>query len=356
MTELRRLHPSRVFLGGHRVRVDHDPKPSEQRRRTGPDRPSWRDETATKRRLWWRTRSRRSSAHPPRRLVVRGDRFADTLAVGPLASAKGWPILLASGEQDLPQVTRDELTKLGVTSVLEAGTRARVDVPNVVRKVGIDRYETCAMIAEYALTQGLESTHTALATGEDFPDGIASAPYLALDNGTLLLTKGLTFTSPVERFLGSNAGDIRTVDAIGIAGIAAQARVVLSRTNDSPPPSPTTTIPPIGTTTTTARPTTTSTSPSATTTTTSAPTTTTGPPRRRLPLRPRCGRSVRRPLRDPRPRPLLSPLHDDHFGTHYCYDRRVAGHRHDNAAPDQRNTRWRAQCPRLWSQGRRDQR
>ena len=73
---------------------------------------------------------------PAKAVIVSGACFADALAAAPLASAKGWPILLASGEQYLPQVTQDELARLEVTSVLEVGTQALVDMADVTQIVG----------------------------------------------------------------------------------------------------------------------------------------------------------------------------------------------------------------------------
>ena len=91
----------------------------------------------------------------------------------------------------------------------------------MVRKVGSDRYDTSALIAQYALTQGLTSTHIGFVTGENFPDGIASGPYLALDGGILLLTRGTTITAPVARFLAPLAAGISLVEAIGLSKVPA---------------------------------------------------------------------------------------------------------------------------------------
>jgi len=99
------------------------------------------------------------------------------------------------------------------------GTYARVDLPDVVRRVGTDRYDTCALVASYALTQGLTSAHIGFVTGQNFPDGIASGPYLALDSGILLLAKGTTTTAPVARFLAQLTTEISTVEAIGLARV-----------------------------------------------------------------------------------------------------------------------------------------
>ena len=54
---------------------------------------------------------------------------------------------------------------------------------------GTDRYDTCARVAAWATANaGLGFTHTGLATGDKFPDALASGPYLAKDLGVLLLS------------------------------------------------------------------------------------------------------------------------------------------------------------------------
>ena len=54
---------------------------------------------------------------------------------------------------------------------------------------GADRYVTNANVANWAKTHaGLTFTHTGLATGDKFPDALASGPFLARDGGLLLLS------------------------------------------------------------------------------------------------------------------------------------------------------------------------
>jgi len=155
-------------------------------------------------------------------VVVPGDSYADGLAAAPLAAAKGWPILLTPQSQPLPPVTSQELSKLGVTSALEVGTQAPIDLPNVVREVGADRYETCALVAKYAIAQGLSFSHTALASGNDFPDALAAGPYLALDGGILLLTADEMIPPPISSLLSANAGKIQTLDFLALPALAGQ--------------------------------------------------------------------------------------------------------------------------------------
>jgi hypothetical protein len=105
--------------------------------------------------------------------------------------------------------------------------------------MGQDSYETCALLAAYSAAHGLSYTHTAFATGEDFPDGLAAGPYLALDKGILLLTKPGALPAPILAVFNQNFKAIRNLDFIGLRDLAKEMAV----------PSTTTTTPP-GTTTT----------------------------------------------------------------------------------------------------------
>lgn len=54
---------------------------------------------------------------------------------------------------------------------------------------GNNRYETNAKVVAWAKANaGLTFTHTAIATGDKFPDALAAGPYLAKDGGILLLS------------------------------------------------------------------------------------------------------------------------------------------------------------------------
>jgi len=210
-------------------------------------------------------------------VIAPGDTYPDALSAAPLAAAEGLPILLTPQWGSLPKVTVDAIAELGITSAIEVGTRAPVGLSDVTRLVGRDRYETCALIADYALDRGLEMTHTAFATGNNFPDGLASAPYLALDAGTLLLTNGQQLTAPVEQLLSTNGTAVRSIDAIGINRVTGSGWLDWWNWWRSRNSTTTTTKAPM--TTTTARPTTTTAAqPIPTTSTTVRPTTTTLPP------------------------------------------------------------------------------
>ena len=127
-------------------------------------------------------------------IIVPGDNahFPDAIAAASLGAAKGWPILLTPSSVITPVLNiyaAQAINILGITKVIEAGTRT--DIPagvTVTQLVGRDRYDTAAQVAEYSAAQGLSFAHLGIATGEKFPDALAAGPYLAQDNGVMLLT------------------------------------------------------------------------------------------------------------------------------------------------------------------------
>jgi putative cell wall-binding protein len=118
-------------------------------------------------------------------VIAPSDSFAEAIAVAPLAAANGWPILLSPQNGDPPATTNAAIRELGATSALVVGTDAKPILSDVERQVGADSYETCALIAAYAVTQGMSLAHTAIATGDGFADGLVAGPYLARDRGIL---------------------------------------------------------------------------------------------------------------------------------------------------------------------------
>jgi hypothetical protein len=124
-------------------------------------------------------------------IVTRGDAFPDAIAVSSLASAKKWPILLTGGSTSLPMSTRLALSELGITQAIKVGTYARlpVGVTGRANLSGANRYVTNANVATWAIANaGLTFTHIGIATGDNYPDALASGPFLAKDNGLLLLS------------------------------------------------------------------------------------------------------------------------------------------------------------------------
>ncbi|MBU2603117.1 MAG: cell wall-binding repeat-containing protein [Actinobacteria bacterium] len=163
-------------------------------------------------------------------VLTPGDKFPDALSVAPLAANKGWAILLTPAAGPLPAMTSAKITSLGVTKALVVGTYVDppASVTTVVRKVGTDRYHTSALIAAYSTGRGLSFAHTAVATGENFPDALVAGAYLADDKGILVLTHPTTLPNPIRNQLFANRDYIERMDFPGLpAGIIAVIKGVV---------------------------------------------------------------------------------------------------------------------------------
>ena len=131
-------------------------------------------------------------------VLATGGAFPDALAAGPLA-ARLSGVVLITAPTSLPQVVRDELSRLkprritvvggtGAVSnaVLGAARTAAGGASVAVRRLdGADRYLTARRVAT-EFPAGVRGT--VLAAGADFPDGVASGPVAAALGGPVLLS------------------------------------------------------------------------------------------------------------------------------------------------------------------------
>jgi putative cell wall-binding protein len=124
-------------------------------------------------------------------IITRGDVFPDAISASPLACAQKWPILLTGPTTVLNANAVRALAELRITTALKVGTYVvlPLGVAGVGNLSGANRYETNRNVASWSQAMaGLTFAHSALATGDKFPDALAAGPYLALDRGILLLT------------------------------------------------------------------------------------------------------------------------------------------------------------------------
>lgn len=160
----------------------------------------------------------------PTVVLATGTDYPDALSSAPLATAKGWPILLVAQGSDLAPSLADLLDEFGTERTLVLGGTAAVpaavaeQTPGPVRLAGSNRYETCGAMADFALSQGMSMRYTAVATGIDFPDALAAGPLVAERGGTLLLTHRDWLPIATSRRIGANSGAIESIDVIGGAG------------------------------------------------------------------------------------------------------------------------------------------
>ncbi|MBN1631915.1 MAG: cell wall-binding repeat-containing protein [Thermoleophilia bacterium] len=144
---------------------------------------------------------------PATGVVTIGTNFPDAIGVSALACHKKWPILLtdyADKEHPMNTWVVRAVNELGITTCVKAGTYAPdpAGITGLGNFSGADRYHTNANGVLWARAYaGLSSSHTALATGDKFPDALAAGPYLAKDHGILLL-------SPLQGPLPPVIGDL----------------------------------------------------------------------------------------------------------------------------------------------------
>ncbi len=166
-------------------------------------------------------------------IVTRGDVFPDAIGVSPLACAKLWPIILTdSGGTTLHASAAATIADLGLTKTIKVGTYATMPagVTGLANLSGNDRYYTNVNVAVWALNNAdLSFGHLGIATGDKFPDALASGPYLALDGGILLLSPLYgPLPSCIAAEIDANALDVHKVTFIAmIEPVMSQVKALL---------------------------------------------------------------------------------------------------------------------------------
>lgn len=143
-----------------------------------------------------RWRANGDAAAGRRAVVALGSDWPDALAAGPLVGHARAPLSLV-GRDEVPEATREALAVLAPEEILVAGGSAAVSDAvvdelardgAVVRRIGgASRYETAALLANEAIEAGGRGDDVAIATGRDFPDGLAAGPTAVQRGGVLLL-------------------------------------------------------------------------------------------------------------------------------------------------------------------------
>ena len=151
---------------------------------------------------------------PERVLIASGEATADALAVGPIAWARNYPILL-TGADGVPAATRAALDALGTPDRTVVGGTARVSEATYAalgatqRIAGASRQETAALVAQEAITaEGFDPGSIALVGGTDATaaDALAAAPVAGATGTPLLFTGGDgTLGTSTAEYLRGNA-------------------------------------------------------------------------------------------------------------------------------------------------------
>jgi putative cell wall-binding protein len=168
--------------------------------------------------------------------IVRGDNFADALAVSPFAYSQRMPVLLTASTA-LSGRTATALSDLDIEEAVIAGGEGAV-VPGVKTTVdsilvanggsessrwwGADRYATARDVAEKGILAGWGTPGVVgLATGTNFPDALGGGAACGYHGGVLLLTTPSSLSSQAEGFLSANSGFVGEVRLSGGTGALA---------------------------------------------------------------------------------------------------------------------------------------
>jgi len=143
-------------------------------------------------------------------LIATGDNYPDALSSGSLYKNLLGPVLLTVPGSGLTQADKDELTRLKPSTVLLLGG---VDVVSAAvatdaaalglttrRLAGDDRYSTSVAIAR-AAAEKATPTEVFVATGVNFPDGLAAGPLAGVRGGPVLLANGQCWSAEAIAFL-----------------------------------------------------------------------------------------------------------------------------------------------------------
>ena len=237
-TEIERLGASKVFIIGSPAAISTSVESmlGDMGLTTERIAGSNRQETAAK------VASKTADAKSPSTVIVAsGENFPDALSISPYAYAKGYPIYLTEDRGALSLSTIKAIQSLGtVERVIIVGSSAVVSessesqlesiAPTVERWSGSNRYETSLRIAEGAVADGMTWSNVVVASGENFPDGLAGASLAGKRGGVLLLT-AQGDASAVAHAIASAKGKVKSCYVLGSeAAVSANAKKQIDST------------------------------------------------------------------------------------------------------------------------------
>ena len=224
LTELGRLGTTAVTIVGGAGAVDVSVQTALQGAGYAVDRIAGPDRYATAAAIASRTLAvRAGSPTPDAVFVVRGDDFADALAVAPVAYSARTPILLVK-RTGVPASTAGALVSggythavvVGGTGVVPDSVKTSLSLP-ATRVWGANRFATSVAFADWARAEGLaDYTLTGIATGMAFPDALGGGAAVGAGDGLLLLTEPTRLSQPLAAPLAARAAD--EIERVWITG------------------------------------------------------------------------------------------------------------------------------------------
>lgn len=153
--------------------------------------------------------------------VANGQKFADALAVGPVAAVAGRPILFVKADA-VPEATKtffsdnmvEGATVVGGTSSVSPSVAAEVGAGR--RLAGQDRYLTAASVAAYGIDElDMNARVVGMASGTQFADALAAGPYLAAGRRVIVLTQQATIPAGTKSFLTARKASLARIIVVG---------------------------------------------------------------------------------------------------------------------------------------------
>ena len=176
-----------------------------------------------------------SSALVAKGADANGQGWPDALAASSAAALLQRPILLTAPDT-LPQSVSTFLDEGSIDSVDVIGGTAAVSdavsnqlkqrMDDVERVAGANRYETSLAVAKFALKAGADPTELWLATGSDWPDGIAAGSAIAVDEGIMLLVGDTVAGTPVATWLDDVNPTYDTSNGVGVGDVLERVRIL----------------------------------------------------------------------------------------------------------------------------------
>lgn len=164
--------------------------------------------------------------------LVVGTNYPDALAASPVAAELGGAVLLTAKDA-LPTVVRDELLRLGPTEIIIVGGPLAISAKteDEVRALGLpvrrlqgdSRYDTAALLTELAFPGGATTAY--VATGTNFPDGLAAGAAGAAIGAPVLLAPGTQGVLPAATSTALRDLEVGEIYALGAAPVMSPALV-----------------------------------------------------------------------------------------------------------------------------------
>ena len=166
-------------------------------------------------------------------IVATGEDFADALSIAPWSYFTRSPIVLTKADGTLDAATIQAIMDceysrfiiVGGTGVVAQSVEDELIEAGLVereRMAGRDRYETSWLVARFCLTNGMCMAYPAVATGENYPDALASAPLQGSEGACSVTLLVKDFWSDGVLLLADHGEEIEIGYVIGGEGAVSQ--------------------------------------------------------------------------------------------------------------------------------------